>query len=128
MVEWKRILLEGDGRRPICVTLSQNEPIKANSKINVPIPYNGEITSFSVDIIDDYAEDVIVDIWKTNGAVPTIADSILITPIIINGFNFSTNLSNFLTTTINENDCFTFIVTTASNSHGFLITLGVTKD
>lgn len=129
---WKKILVEGDGRRGIGAAYDSGEgnTVALGERVFVTVPYGATITSYSISALTGESGSIEIDIWKTNGSVPDIGDSILTSSLELDGseFKYSTDLSEFTTTTITEGDCICFYVVNNSDLRGFEISLSVTKD
>ena len=131
MVEWKKILLEGDGRRGIgCSYDNPNGSINSGERVFIPVPYGATIIGYYIESLRGESGSIELDIWKKNGEKPVITDSILTSPLLLDGsdFFYSIDLTNFTTTSIDEVDCLCFYVNKNSNLTGFAISLIVTKD
>jgi len=112
----------------INVDAGTGNEVTSGIKARFDVPYSGIITAWSV--TSNTMGNVEFDVWKVNGAIPTVSDSIVgDTSPSLNGQQYmqSTDLTNW-TTTITAGDVFTFNVVSSSGLQQVSINLWVTKD
>ena len=93
----------------------------------VVIPFNCTITRW--DIVGDQNGNVVVDVWKANNAIPTVADTITGTEkptLSSQQLNSDTALSSW-TTSISTGDVLGFNIDSVSALSGFTLTIKVEK-
>ena len=111
-IQWKPI------KRTVGVTVDGGgSPITTGTKGYIEVPYSGIIEEWK--IISDISGSVVFDVWKSNAAIPTNANTITASakPTLTSPAQraTSTTLTGW-TTTVSENDVFGFEVESASTT------------
>jgi hypothetical protein len=104
-----------------------NNNLSTGVKRYLVMPFNCTITRW--DIVGDQSGSVVVDVWKANNAIPTVANTITGTEkptLASQQLNSDTALSSW-TTSISTGDVLGFNIDSVSGLSGFTLTIKVEK-
>lgn len=94
----------------------------------VQVPYSGTITGYAIQA--DQAGSIVVDVWKSNLAIPTVANTITASakPTLTSSQYINSTTLTGWTTAVAAGDVFAFNVNSASTLDSFAIQLFITTN
>ena len=122
--EFKKIALIDDLHRGVGCSIDAGEGniIVSGNKGGAVIPYDGTITQWAIEA--DVSGNIEFDLWKTAGAVPTVANTIVgDTAPALSGTQFgtSTDMTNWTTTVTKGDVIMAYVETDSTVRYAFLV-------